>query len=104
MGKVDKGKEASAKDIATKTAEAPDPSKAQGQAGHAAARRTRRRRRPRRRRAPPMPAKAPPEQTDLGAGKAETDDEMADAEVTEEQLAKSNEPEFTGRRGGQEGG
>ena len=43
-----------------------------------------------------MPAPAPAEQTDLGAGKAETDAQMADAEVTEDQLAKSNEPEFTG--------
>jgi len=94
MGNVDKGKEASAKDIATKTAEAPDPSKAKEKPVTPLA--------PDKAVTPPapdtsaaMPAKAPPEQTDLGAGKAETDKEMADAEVTEDQLAKSNEPEFT---------
>jgi hypothetical protein len=95
MGNVTKGKQDSAKDIAEKSGEAPDQSKAKDKpvtplapdpaptAG-----------------APPtgaaMPAPAPPEQTDLGAGKAETDAQMADAEVTEDQLAKSNEPEFTG--------
>ena len=41
-----------------------------------------------------MPAKAPAEQTELGAGKCETDAKMAEADVTPEQLAKSNEPEF----------
>src|SRR5438270_753172 len=41
-----------------------------------------------------MPAPAPPEQTNLGAGKCETDQKMADAEVTEEHLKKSNEPEM----------
>ena len=41
-----------------------------------------------------MPAKAPAEQTNLDAGPAEVDQKMADAKVTEEQLAKSNEPEF----------
>jgi hypothetical protein len=94
MGKVTQGKEASAKDIATKTAEAPDPSKAKDKPVTPLA--------PDQAVAPPapdtaaaMPAKAPPEQTDLGAGKAETDEEMAAADVSEEQLAKSNEPEFT---------
>ncbi len=43
-----------------------------------------------------MPAKAPAEQTDLRSGPAETDNQMAEAGVTEEQLANSNEPEFTG--------
>jgi hypothetical protein len=43
-----------------------------------------------------MPAKAPAEQTNLGNGPAETNAMMAEAGVTEEQLAKSNEPEFTG--------
>ncbi|MFT3833029.1 MAG: hypothetical protein QM711_06880 [Micropruina sp.] len=43
-----------------------------------------------------MPAKAPAEQTDLRSGPAETNNQMAEAGVTEEQLANSNEPEFTG--------
>lgn len=97
MGKVTEGKEASAKDIATKTAEAPDPSRAKDKPVTPLA--------PGRAVKPPapdtaaaMPAKAPPEQTDLGAGKAETDQEMAAADVTEGQLeeANSNESEFSG--------
>ena len=40
------------------------------------------------------PKPAPPEQLNLAAGKHEANQEMADAEVTEQQLAKSNEPEF----------
>lgn len=43
-----------------------------------------------------MPAKRPAEQTDLSAGPAEVDAKMADAEVTDEQIEKSNEPEFKG--------
>ncbi|HET6954571.1 MAG TPA: hypothetical protein VFI47_29675, partial [Acidimicrobiales bacterium] len=94
MGNVTKGKEESAKDIATKAGEAPDTSKAKDkpvtplapdQAPKPGAPAT----------GAAMPAKAPAEQTDLGAGKAETDAQMAEAEVTEPQLAKSNEPEFT---------
>ncbi|WP_206050904.1 phage tail protein [Nocardioides speluncae] len=52
--------------------------------------------------APPIPATgavpkpAPAEQTNLEAGKHEANQEMADANVTDEQLAKSNEPEFQG--------
>ncbi|MET4156666.1 hypothetical protein [Agromyces sp. PvR057] len=42
------------------------------------------------------PSRAPPEQTDLRNGPAETDRKMADAGVTEDQLRRSNEPEFTG--------
>lgn len=42
------------------------------------------------------PSRAPPEQTDLRNGPAETDRAMADAGVTEDQLRRSNEPEFTG--------
>ncbi|KQM82337.1 HNH endonuclease [Agromyces sp. Leaf222] len=42
------------------------------------------------------PSRAPPEQTDLRNGPAETDQKMADAGVTEDQLRRSNEPEFTG--------
>ncbi len=43
-----------------------------------------------------MPGPRPAEETDLSAGPAEVDQQMVDAEVTDEQLQKSNEPEFTG--------
>ena len=43
-----------------------------------------------------MPDKAPPAATDFSAGPAQVDQQMADAKVTDDQLAKSNEPEFTG--------
>lgn len=42
-----------------------------------------------------MPLKAPAEQTNLGSGPAEVDQKMADADVTEDQLTKANEPEFS---------
>ncbi len=41
-----------------------------------------------------VPKPAPAEQLNLAAGKHEVNSEMADAEVTETQLAESNEPEF----------
>jgi hypothetical protein len=41
-----------------------------------------------------MPAPAPTEQLDLRNGPAQIDHEMAEAGITEEQLAESNEPEF----------
>ena len=41
-----------------------------------------------------MPKPAPAEQLNLAAGKHDTDQELAEAEVTEPQLAQSNEPEF----------
>ena len=64
------------------------PPRAPGRAGPGAARcRTRRRR----------------EATDFSAGPAQVDRQMADAEVTEEQLAKSNEPELHRRAGSEEG-
>ncbi|WP_460777987.1 phage tail protein, partial [Micromonospora polyrhachis] len=43
-----------------------------------------------------VPDKAPAAATDFSAGPAQVDQQMTDAQVTEEQLAKSNEPEFTG--------
>ena len=43
-----------------------------------------------------IPDKAPPGATDFSAGPAQVDAQMADAQVTEEQLATSNEPEFQG--------
>jgi phage-related protein len=95
MDKVAKGKDASAKDIASKTREAPDESKAKDKPVTPLTEKP-----PPAPPAPPtraaMSAPAPAEQTDLRAGKAETDAQMADANVTEDQLARSNEPEFTG--------
>ena len=43
-----------------------------------------------------VPKPAPPEQLNLAAGKHEADREMAEGEVTEQQLKESNEPEFEG--------
>lgn len=43
-----------------------------------------------------VPDKAPPAATDFSAGPKQVDQQMAGAHVTEEQLAKSNEPEFQG--------
>ncbi|WP_448616967.1 hypothetical protein [Modestobacter sp. URMC 112] len=43
-----------------------------------------------------VPKPAPPEQLNLAAGKQQVDQELAGADVTEDQLARSNEPEFTG--------
>jgi hypothetical protein len=93
-GHVKGGKKESEKDIKTATEAPPDTSKAKpkpvtpmtkGEPG-----------------APPkdvgaadaMPKKRPPEETDLSTGPAEVDAKMAEADVTEEQLAKSNEPDF----------
>jgi hypothetical protein len=95
VGKVKEGKDRSAKDIADKTSATPDPSKAvEKPVTPLAAER------------PPapapidaaagMPSKAPAEETDFSGGKQETDQKMAEAEVTEEQLVNSNEPEFAG--------
>ena len=50
-----------------------------------------------------VPKPAPAEQLNLAAGKHEVNAEMADAEVTETQLAESNEPEFEQGAGRQEG-
>ncbi len=43
-----------------------------------------------------MPSAVPAEQTDLSAGPANVDAQMAAANVTDEQIARSNEPDFTG--------
>ncbi|MFI5771884.1 hypothetical protein ACIA74_25795 [Streptomyces sp. NPDC051658] len=93
-GKVKDGKESSAKDIDTATKAPPDTSAAkdkpvtpmtpdQPPANPGA----------------PSPADATPAQqpasvTDFSEGPAANDQAMADAEVTEDQLAKGNEPEF----------
>lgn len=42
-----------------------------------------------------MPGPRPQEQTDLSAGPAQVDAEMATANVTDEQIARSNEPDFS---------
>ncbi|MFD5188419.1 hypothetical protein ACFWMU_09705 [Streptomyces sp. NPDC058357] len=93
-GKVKDGKESSAKDIDTATKAPPDtsaakdkpvtpmtPDQAPGNPG-----------------APPaadaVPAQQPASVTDFSQGPAANDQAMADAEVTEDQLAKGNEPEF----------
>lgn len=93
-GKVTDGKESSAKDIDTATKAPPDTSAAKekevtpltpdqppGNPGAPSA-------------ADAVPAKQPPAVTDFSEGPAQNDRAMADAEVTEEQLAKGNEPEF----------
>ena len=94
-GLVKGGKKESEKDIKQATEAPPDTSKAQPKlvrpmpgedpgrppaaVGAAAA----------------MPAPRAPAETDLSAGPAQVDAQMAEAEVTEPQLAKANEPEFT---------
>ena len=93
MGKVAKGKEDSAKDVAAKTKEAPDPSKA-----------TEKPVKPlepdkeAKPKAPEfakaMPAKVPAEQTDFDGPKNEVNDKMAEADVSESDLKKSNEPQM----------
>lgn len=93
-GKVTDGKESSAKDIDTATKAPPDtsaakdkdvtpltPDQAPGNPGAPSA-------------ADAVPEKQPAAVTDFSEGPAGNDKAMADAEVTEEQLAKGNEPEF----------
>ncbi|WP_406495914.1 hypothetical protein OG936_18015 [Streptomyces sp. NBC_00846] len=93
-GKVSDGKESSAKDIDTATKAPPDTSAAkdkpvtpmtpdQPPANPGAPSAT-----------DAIPAQQPASVTDFSQGPAENDKAMADAEVTEDQLAKSNEPEF----------
>ncbi|WP_258312033.1 hypothetical protein ACQ9ZG_17360 [Streptomyces araujoniae] len=94
-GKVTDGKESSAKDIETATKAPPDTSAAQEKAVTPLA--------PDRPPADPgapsatdaVPEKQPAAVTDFSEGPAANEKAMADAEVTEEQLARSNEPEFT---------
>ncbi|MFI2028698.1 hypothetical protein [Streptomyces buecherae] len=93
-GKVTDGKKTSAKDIETTTKAAPDTSKAKtkkvtpmtadkppGNPGAPSA-------------DDAVPDKQPPAVTDFSDGPKQNDKAMADAEVTEEQLAKGNEPQF----------
>ncbi|MDV6293471.1 DNA/RNA non-specific endonuclease [Rhodococcus aetherivorans] len=96
MSKVTGGKQASAREIKDTTEATPDTSAAKDKPVTPL-------------QAPPSPPTPPPpdpkllapkpapeEQTRLGAESCATDHKMAEAGVTEEQLAKSNEPEFTG--------
>ncbi|MGW3286117.1 phage tail protein [Streptomyces sp. NPDC001002] len=93
-GKVGEGKSDSAQQIATTTAAPPDtsaavPKKVVPMAAD----------RPPGAPGAPAPANAvpdrlPPSATDLSAGPAEVNQRMADAQVTEGQLEKSNEPTF----------
>lgn len=93
-GRVTEGKKASAQDIAEKTAAAPDTSKVpekpvtplRPEPQPAA---------PRVNTAAAMPAPVPAARTDLSGDQRETDTAMTEAGVTEQQLATSNEPEFT---------
>ena len=92
-GMVGQGKEGQAKDIETATEAPPDTSKGvakpvtpmeteqPGQAVPIPA-------------AGAVPKTAPPEQTNLEAGKHQANQELAEAEVSEPQLAQSNEPQF----------
>ncbi|MGW6536155.1 hypothetical protein ACWGBV_04815 [Streptomyces sp. NPDC055051] len=93
-GKVGEGKDTSAQDIETTTKAPPDTSAAKDKPVTPLAPDS----------PPPnpgapsasdaIPEKQPPAVTDFSQGPAENDKAMADAEVTEEQLAKGNEPEF----------
>ncbi|MGW0961265.1 hypothetical protein ACWD4K_20035, partial [Streptomyces gelaticus] len=93
-GKVSDGKESSAKDIDTATKAPPDTSAAKdkpvtpltpdqppGNPGAPSA-------------TDAIPEKQPAAVTDFSQGPAANEQAMADAEVTEDQLAKGNEPEF----------
>ncbi len=93
--KVTAGKDAAGSEVEAKTAQPPDPASATPkpvtpmtplaleQPGGMQA-------------SGAMPAPVPNDQVDLRHGPAKVDNEMAEAEVSEEQLAQSNEPEFTG--------
>ncbi|MFE2581730.1 hypothetical protein [Streptomyces sp. NPDC059378] len=94
-GQVSQGKAASAKEIDTTTKAAPDLSKAKDKPVT-----------PLTPDAPPpvpgtpnpagaVPARQPDAVTDFSGGPRQVNEQMADAEVTEDQLARSNEPQFT---------
>jgi len=96
QGKVNAGKEGSAKAIETTTKAPPDTAAAKDKPVT-----------PLQPDKPPptpgapnpdqaVPDKAPPAATDFSDGPKQVDKQMADAQVTDDQLAKSNEPEFTG--------
>ncbi|MEU3612223.1 hypothetical protein ABZ725_07860 [Streptomyces sp. NPDC006872] len=94
-GQVSQGKAASAKEIDTATKAGPDLSKAQDKPVTPLTPDT----------PPPapgapnpagaVPATQPDAVTDFSGGPQQVDQQMAEAEVTEDQLAKGNEPQFT---------
>ena len=95
-GQVKDGKKGAEKDIKTATEAAPDTGKAKpkpvtpmqpDEPGRPAADVDA---------AGAMPQPRPAAATDLSKGPADVDAQMAGAEITEEQLAKSNEPDFAG--------
>lgn len=94
-GMVTQGKEGSAQDIEGAAEAPPDQSKAVAKEVTPLAQED-----PGRAPAVPAAGAAPKpaaaEETNLAAGKAEANQEMADAQVTDDQLARSNEPEFQG--------
>jgi APOBEC-like N-terminal domain len=96
MGQVTDGKHSSEKEIKEKTAETPDTGAAKEKPVTPLAEDTAPPKPPDPEAAKGMPAPAPPEQTNLDHDKVETDQQMAEAGVTEEQLKESNEPEFEG--------
>ncbi|MEV8115383.1 phage tail protein [Streptomyces xiamenensis] len=93
-GQVTDGAESSAEDIATTTGEAPDtstatdkevtPLSADQPPGNPGAPNA----------SDAVPARQPEEVTDFSEGQRDTEQQMADADVTEEQLARGNEPDF----------
>ncbi|WP_406835700.1 hypothetical protein ACICHK_04015 [Streptomyces sp. AHU1] len=103
-GQVSQGKAASAKEIDTATKAAPDLSAAKDKPVT-----------PLSPDAPPpvpgtpnpagaVPARQPDAVTDFSGGPRQIDQQMADAEVTEDQLARSNEPQFTDALGAKKEG
>ncbi|MFI5794639.1 hypothetical protein [Streptomyces sp. NPDC051677] len=103
-GQVGQSKAASAKEIDTATKAAPDLSKAKDKPVT-----------PLTPDAPPpvpgapnpagaVPARQPDAVTDFSGGPQQINQQMADAEVTEDQLAKSNEPQFTDALGAKKEG
>jgi hypothetical protein len=98
QGEVGEGKKESAQEIATTTARVPQPAPDAKQVVPMSGDK------PPGAPAAPDPANAvpdrlPPSATDMSAGPAQVEGQMAAAKVTEEQLARSNEPGFTNALG-----
>ncbi len=93
-GQVAAGKDSSAADIKGKAEAPPDPSKAQVKPVAAMEPTKQPDTPPDPGAAAAMPARAPPGQTDLNGAPNEVNAKMADAHVSEQTLANSNEPQF----------
>src|SRR6185436_18142759 len=93
-GIVKTGKDDSQKDIKDATVAAPDASKAKAKAVEPMANDPVGQATPTVGAAGAMPQPVPQQTTDLSAGPNAIDKQMADAEVTDEQIKKSNEPTF----------